>query len=67
MSGAYVSEERSWSDTLWHVADMAGRTWQQSLPLGGEGGYPVWVGGTGWKLILGGLISYQGNQEMGWG
>ena len=31
MSGAYLSEERSWSDTLWHVADMAGRTWQQSL------------------------------------
>lgn len=46
---------------------MAGRTWQQSLPLGGEGGYPVWVGGIGWKLILGGLISYQGNQEIGWG
>ena len=25
-SGAYVSEARSWSDTLWRVADMAGRT-----------------------------------------
>lgn len=30
-SGAFVSEERSWSDTLWHVADMAGKTWRQSL------------------------------------
>ena len=35
---------------------MAGRTWQQSLLLGGEGGYHVWMGGTGQKLILGGLI-----------
>lgn len=44
---------------------MAGRTWQQILLLGGEGRYHVWMGGTGQKLILGGLISYQGNQGGG--